>query len=133
MSGDASCEAITSEKPSPRATSAARRSCAGWRKPCRKTIATLSMAPCCEASEIHREPRLVELAQHGALGSDPLCGLDRFRVERRREPDVEVEEPRAILVANRERIAEAGRRDECRRHDRGARAGHWSRRSSRCG
>ena len=75
----------------------------------------LDAAPA-QAREIRREARLVEGLQHFALGRVALVGLDDLRIERRGQLDVKVEEARPVLVADRERVAETGRRDERGRH-----------------
>ena len=62
-----------------------------------------------QAREVRREARHVERFQHFAFGGVALVGLDDFRIERRRQLDVKVEEARPVLVADRERVAETGR------------------------
>ncbi len=52
---------------------------------------------------------LVQCLQHVAVRADALVGLDHLRIEQLGQADVAVEQPRAILVGDAQRVAEAAR------------------------
>ena len=59
--------------------------------------------------------RLVQRLDHLALGTDALLGFDHTAVQQLGQHDVAVEQARAILVRDAQRIAKALRRDQQRR------------------
>src|SRR3546814_13526075 len=63
---------------------------------------------------LQRRPRTLEVERDddAALGADALGHLDGALVEHLRQHDVAVEEPRAVLVADAQHIAEAPGGDE---------------------
>ena len=117
MSGETSCEAITSPKPS--------RARERRRAPLVRGMPEAVHEDDRDALDAARArgargPAASRASSSGRSTSpsarDALVGLDDVGVERRRQLDAKVEEPRPVLVADRERVAEARRRDERGRH-----------------
>ena len=52
--------------------------------------------------------------EHDAIGGDALVDFDHRRIERRRLADRQFKQPRPVLIADRQHVAEAARRDQGR-------------------
>jgi hypothetical protein len=78
------------------------RSCCGCRQPCRNTPGAA------RAGESGAQTLLIEGDEDLAVGVDPLVGLDHGCVQALRQHDVARKDVGAVLVANTQRVGEAG-------------------------
>ena len=95
INGSTSWLAETWVKPMPRAIPASAASCAVQRQPCISTIATARSALVVGRLQRRARRRLVERAQHRAVGADALVDLDDPVVERLGQDDLAREDMRA--------------------------------------
>jgi hypothetical protein len=79
-----------------------------------KTMATLRRPASKAACRLLAQMRLVQRLHHVAVRADALLGLDHAAVQQLGQHDVAVEQARAVLVGDAQRVAKAARGDQQR-------------------